>query len=168
MPLFFIFIIVPLVELMLLIEVGKVIGSGWTFLIIIATAIAGTKLVKQQGFQTWNKIQTELASGQLPAQAMFDGICILVSGVLLITPGFLTDILGLLLLTPPFRSVAYKQVGHRIKVQGAYTQNFHHSQNGFEQNDFEKRGQSNDEQSPLGRDRNPSSNVIDGEYERKD
>lgn len=123
MPLFFFFIIIPLVELMILLEVGSIIGSGWTFLIIIATAIVGTKLVKQQGTTTWSKIQSELNQGSVPAKAMFDGVCILISGVLLITPGFMTDILGMLLLTPPFRAAVYKQFGSRIQVRG--TSNMH-------------------------------------------
>ena len=119
MPLFCFFIIIPLVELMILLEVGSIIGSGWTFLIIIATAIVGTKLVKQQGTTTWSKIQSELNQGSVPAKAMFDGVCILISGVLLITPGFMTDILGMLLLTPPFRASVYKQFGSRIQVRSA-------------------------------------------------
>ena len=172
MPLFFIFIIVPLVELMLLIEVGSVIGSGWTFLIIIATAIIGTKLVKQQGLHTWQKIQQELATGALPAQSMFDGICILISGVLLITPGFITDIIGMLLLTPPFRAAAYKHVGHRIKVQGAFGgqpgfggQTFDHEGDAYR--DPNQSGQHYDNnENPRQADRSPK--VIEGDFERKD
>lgn len=176
MPLFFIFIVVPLLELMLLLEVGAIIGSGWTFLIIIVTAIIGTKLVKQQGLQTWSKIQQELAAGSLPAQAMFDGICILISGVLLITPGFMTDILGMLLLTPPFRKVVYSQVGHRIQVRSA----------GFNASGFSQHSSSSGQtfEHDLNRDNNPYSShdlngsenkslnndptIIDGEYKRKE
>ena len=158
MPLFIIFILVPLIELYILLEVGSIIGSGWTFLIIIATAILGTKLVKQQGLSTWQTIQQKMAQGQLPAQSLFDGICILVSGVLLITPGFMTDALGLLLLTPAFRSVTYQQMGHRVRVMG--------------QHKFGQSGQTNFEQeqtTSFERDdtpRNPTT--LDGEYTRKD
>ncbi len=189
MPLFFIFIIVPIIELMLLIEVGGQIGTGWTFLIIIATAILGTKLVKQQGLSTWSKIQQELASGTLPAKAMFEGICILISGVLLITPGFLTDIIGLLLLTPVFRTIMYSKVGHRVNIkaagfsQGPYG---HSQQSPFQQGTFQqdsyKQGETfdhagsensnannntyNNTQSDNVINKDPS--IIDADFERKD
>lgn len=159
MPLFLIFVLVPLIELMILIEVGGVIGSAWTFIIIIATALIGTRLVKQQGFQTWAKIQQEMATGQLPARALFDGICILISGVLLITPGFITDTIGFLLVTPPFRAAMYAQLGSRIQVrassqfqqQQSYGETFEHQQT---QNEFK--------QTPH------QPTTLDGEYERKD
>lgn len=184
MPLFFIFIIIPLIELMILLEVGSIIGSGWTFIIIIATAILGTKLVKQQGVQTWTKIQQELATGSLPAQAMFDGICILVSGVLLITPGFMTDIFGLLLLTPPFRKAVYLQVGHRVQVRGAgfNTSGFGQGGGGFsnqstgrtfenemDQNTHQDTGDSSSNSQQGYIDENPQQpTTIDGEYKRKE
>ena len=178
MPLFFIFIIIPLVELMILLEVGSVIGSGWTFLIIIATAIVGTKLVKQQGVHTWSKIQSELNLGALPAQAMVDGVCILVSGVLLITPGFMTDILGLLLLTPPFRSSVYKQVGSKIQVRSAgFGQNQGSPfggdfKGGFHQNDSYQQGNTYDQEdvdtSTSKQDDDTKPKVLEGDYIRKD
>jgi len=158
MPLFIIFIVVPLIELFLLLEVGSIIGSGWVFLLIIATAIIGTRLVKQQGLATWQNIQQQLAQGQLPAQSLFDGICILVSGVLLITPGFMTDILGFLLLAPVFRSMTYSQLGSRIKVQshGAFSQP---GANPFKQ----------DSESKFERDiKDRPTTTLDGEYTRKE
>ena len=162
MPLFFIFIVVPLIELYLLLEVGSIIGSGWVFLLIIATAIIGTRLVKQQGLATWQNIQHQLAQGQLPAQSLFDGICILVSGVLLITPGFMTDILGFLLLAPAFRSLSYSQLGSRIKVTGqqSYSQHTQYQQH----EEFNRDSKSRFEQDQN--DRQPTT--LDGEYTRKD
>ena len=156
MPLFLIFILVPLIELMLLIEVGGVIGTAWTFIIIIATALLGTRLVKQQGFQAWGNIQKEMATGQLPAQALFDGICILISGVLLITPGFITDTIGFLLVTPAFRAVMYSQLGSRIQVRaaGQFHQHQHHGQTFEHQEDVK--------QAPH------TPTTLDGEFERKD
>lgn len=159
MPLFVIFIVVPLIELMLLLEVGSIIGSGWTFLIIIVTAIVGTKLVKQQGLSTWGNIQKKMAQGELPAQDLFAGICILVSGVLLITPGFMTDILGLLLLTPPFRTLVYAKVGSRIQVVG--TQGQGHP---FGQAPTSEQPQD----SFVERENHNNPTTIDGEYTRKD
>lgn len=160
MPLFIIFIVVPLLELMLLLEVGSIIGSGWTFLIIILTAIIGTRLVRQQGISTWGNIQQELAQGQLPAKAIFDGICILISGVLLITPGFMTDVFGLLLLTPPFRAFVYLNVGSRIQVVGGSQ-----SRNTFE-GEFTQQQETNDFITRGTSEHKPTT--IDGEYSRKD
>ena len=161
MPLFIIFIVVPLIELFLLLEVGAIIGSGWTFLIIILTAILGTKLVKQQGLSTWQKIQQKLAQGQLPAQSMFDGICILISGVLLITPGFMTDGVGLLLLTPAFRVLAFKNLGDKIHVMGASRFQQHSQYQHFEHNQ-----EQDDLHQNHGKQKGPAT--LDGEYTRKD
>ena len=163
MPLFLVFIIVPLIELMLLIEVGGIIGSGWTFLIIIATAIIGTKLVKQQGLQTWSKIQQEMATAQLPAQSLFDGICILISGILLITPGLITDVIGMLLLTPAFRTLAYTQLGSKIKFKAASSAHFHQQNHSTYDGEFSHTDQS---QNKNLSDHQP--NTLDGEFERKD
>lgn len=159
MPLFLIFVLAPLIELMILIEVGGIIGSAWTFIIIIATALIGTRLVKQQGFQTWANIQQEMATGQLPARSLFDGICILISGVLLITPGFITDTIGFLLVTPPFRAAMYSQLGSRIQVRTAGQ--FHQQQNYGETFNHEQQ-QSEFKQAPH------QPTTLDGEYERKD
>jgi len=164
MPLFAIFILVPLIELMILLEVGAIIGSGWTFLIIIATAILGTKLVKQQGTSAWRTIQEKLAQGHLPGQAMFDGICILVSGVLLITPGFMTDILGMLLLTPPFRAVAFKHLGDKIHVVGA--NRFGGAQ--FQQSPFEQEQYQRQQSWQDSEANNKGPATLDGEFTRKD
>ena len=167
MPLFIVFIVVPLIELMLLIEVSGMIGSAWTFIIIIATALIGTRLVKQQGFQTWGNIQKEMATGQLPAQSLFDGICILISGVLLITPGFITDTIGFLLVTPPFRAMMYQQLSSKIKVR---TAGQFHQQQGFGQS-FEQQGQTYEHQEPVHDDIKQAPHkpaTLDGEFERKE
>lgn len=157
MPLFIIFVLVPLIELMLLIEVGGIIGSGWTFIIIIATALIGTKLVKQQGISTWSNIQTEMASGQLPARSLFDGICILISGVLLITPGFITDTIGFLLVTPAFRAAMYTQLGSRIQVK---------TMGGFQSHQQSQHSPFNDQAEQSKQVDEPTT--LDGEYTRKD
>lgn len=167
MPLFFIFIVVPLIELMLLLEVGAMIGSGWTFFIIILTAIIGTRLVKQQGLSTWQNIQQQIAQGQLPARAIFDGVCILVSGVLLITPGFMTDIIGLLLLTPLFRTLVYLKVGSRVQVVGGASGGQPFGQSFGQAPDFGQH-QSDDEKSVGSENASNRPTTIDGEYIRKD
>lgn len=101
--LFVLFLLVPLVELFVLIEVGEVIGAGWTILLVLATAILGAFMVKLQGLHTLHKAQAAIQQGQPPAMEMLEGAAILISGVMLLIPGFVTDALGFMLLIPPLR-----------------------------------------------------------------
>lgn len=94
------FTVLPAVELALLIKVGSIIGAGYTVLIVISTGVAGAYLARLQGFLTLRRIQEELNQGIMPADALFDGFLILCSGILLLTPGFLTDIIGFIGLFP--------------------------------------------------------------------
>ena len=98
--LFPIFVIVTIAEIAVLISVGEVFGTWPTVLLVIITALIGSTLLKQQGWSTMAKAQQSLAEGRSPAVEMLEGVVILVSGVLLLTPGFLTDGLGLLGLMP--------------------------------------------------------------------
>lgn len=101
--LFIIFLLVPLFEIYLLLEVGSIIGVGWTIFAVVFTAILGAALVRMQGFSTLNRIRTQMDQGQLPAVELFEGVFLLVAGALLLTPGFFTDAIGFACLTPPFR-----------------------------------------------------------------
>ena len=101
--LFLIFAVVPVLELYVLIKVGKVIGALDTVLLLLAVSFAGAWLVRRQGFGIMSRIQNELASGRAPAAELLDGFLVLVGGILLLTPGFLTDILGLVFLVPAGR-----------------------------------------------------------------
>lgn len=98
-----VFTVIPLIELALLIKVGSIIGIFWTLLLVVTTALAGTYLVKKQGIAVIGRIQQQLGSGRIPAEALLDGILILVAAVLLITPGILTDASGFCLLIPLIR-----------------------------------------------------------------
>jgi UPF0716 protein FxsA len=100
-----IFTIVPIIELYVLIEAGRQIGLGATIVMIFLTGIAGAYLARSQGFNIINRIQNELNKGTLPAEELFDGAMILAGGLLLLTPGFCTDLFGFCLLTPVTRSV---------------------------------------------------------------
>ena len=102
--LFPIFVVVTLAEIYVLVTVGQAIGGLSTVLLVIITAFIGSSLLKQQGWSTMAKAQQSIAEGRTPAVEMFEGVVILVSGVLLLTPGFITDILGLLGLMPWSRS----------------------------------------------------------------
>lgn len=100
------FIIVPLVELILLIKIGKLIGAANTILIVIITGIVGAAFARQQGAGVLMSIRNSLARGEIPGAQMLHGVMILVGGIFLITPGFLTDLAGLLLLIPFTRIIA--------------------------------------------------------------
>ncbi|GAX89475.1 FxsA family protein [Effusibacillus lacus] len=97
------FILVPIIEIYLLIQVGEVIGGWQTVLLVLLTGLLGAYLAKTQGRAVWYRLQSELSMGRPPGDALLDGVCVLAGGVLLLTPGFATDILGLVLLLPPTR-----------------------------------------------------------------
>lgn len=102
------FIIVPVVELYVLIEIGRKIGTWSTIGIIILTGILGAYLVKSQGFLILRKIQNDLNEGILPGDSLIQGAIILAGGILLITPGFITDTIGFVFLIPTGREVVKK------------------------------------------------------------
>jgi len=124
-PLFFLFVVVPLVELMILIQVGGVIGTLPTILICVATGAAGAKLAKAEGRAALQRMNQAVAAGRIPTDDIVDGLLILVAGALLLTPGYLTDATGLLLLFPPSRALIRPRVvrwflGHaKTRVVGA-------------------------------------------------
>ena len=99
------FVVVPFVELYILIELGSRIGVAATLGIVIITGIVGAYLAKYEGLYVLRRIQMELASGSMPADALFDGVLVLIGGVLLLTPGILTDATGFLLLLPGSRGL---------------------------------------------------------------
>ncbi len=99
------FITVPILEIYILLEVGNTIGLGATILLVFATGIAGAHLAKSQGLSLMLKIQEEMAAGRMPAEEMIDGAMVLSGGLLLLTPGFCTDLSGFLLLAPFSRTI---------------------------------------------------------------
>ncbi len=109
------FIVVPAVELLLLIELGGLIGPLLTVAVIVITGAAGASLARWQGLSVLRQVQREMAGGQLPAGALVDGVIILIAGALLMTPGFLTDIVGFLLLVPGVRGVVKRALRARFE-----------------------------------------------------
>ena len=109
------FISVPIIELFLLIEVGKKISWELTILIIFITAIIGARLTKTQGSQTIRNVQSALRLGKIPHREVLDGLMILVAGAILLTPGFLTDFVGFCLLIPKLRSYLQKFLKNFLK-----------------------------------------------------
>ena len=97
------FITIPLVEIAILIKIGKVIGAGYTIALVIGTAILGAALLRTQGISTLAKVQANISRGQLPATELIEGLILLISGALLLTPGFFTDTIGFLMLVPTLR-----------------------------------------------------------------
>jgi len=108
--LFPIFVIMTLLEIYVLVSVGESIGGFSTVLLVVITALIGSTLLKQQGWSTMAKAQESMARGQTPAFEMLEGVVILISGVLLLTPGFITDALGLLGLMPWSRTYFIDQI----------------------------------------------------------
>jgi UPF0716 protein FxsA len=125
MPLLFLlFLAVPFIEIWLLIKVGTVIGAGWTIFMVVATAVIGAGLVRAQGLSTISRIQQEMAAGRLPADEVLQGVFLLVSGALLVTPGFFTDSIGFALLIPAVR----RYLASRLVLGGRFGFQMHRPQ----------------------------------------
>ena len=107
------FTLVPLVELYALIRLGSLIGAGPTILLVLGTGAAGAWLARREGFRSWSAVQSELAAGRLPAEELLHAL-VVVAGVLLVTPGVLTDAFGLLMLIRPVRAAMIRRVRSRI------------------------------------------------------
>lgn len=112
-----IFTVVPLLELYILIEAGRTIGLGATVLLVLLTGIAGAWLARSQGTEILRQIQTETAGGRMPATTLLDGALVLVGGLLLLTPGFFTDLLGFSFLAPITRKVWRKGLNVWLQQQ---------------------------------------------------
>jgi len=118
MWLFALFVGVPILEIALFIQVGGWLGLWPTLGIVILTALAGTILLRTQGIQTMGRLQSSVAEGKNPMDPIAHGAMILISAVLLLTPGFFTDIVGLSLLIPPVRQLLIKNGANKIATKG--------------------------------------------------
>ena len=123
--LFLVVLIIPFAEIYLLLQVGSIIGAFPTILLVVFTAALGAWLLKQQGFATFRRFQENLAQGTIPAYEMIEGPIILLGGLLLLTPGFITDILGFACLIPLLRKKIAQYVieNQLIQAGGAFQQN---------------------------------------------
>jgi UPF0716 protein FxsA len=106
-----IFIVVPIVELYVIIQVGQAIGILPTLALLLADAVLGSLLLRHQGRGAWRRFNEALAQRRFPAREVADGVMIAVGGTLLLTPGFVTDIFGLILLIPPTRAIVRRLLG---------------------------------------------------------
>lgn len=155
------FILVPIIEIGLFIQVGGFLGLWPTIALVLITAFVGASLVRSQGLQTLMNVQNRLQQGELPAQQIVEGVMLAVAGVLLLTPGFMTDALGMSILLPAPRAVIAKYLMSKMVVRsvGGGFQGGFEQQNGFDQDPFQRNpfDQSHDK-----------GNTFEGEYERKD
>ncbi len=114
--------IIPFAEIYLLLEVGSVIGAFWTIFLVVFTATLGAWLLRQQGFSTFRRFQESLRQGIIPAYEMIEGPIILLGGALLLTPGFITDLIGFACLVPSLRKkiAQYVLEKHLIQASGVF------------------------------------------------
>ena len=161
------FIVVPLVELYFIIVVGEMIGALWTIILVLMTAVIGVNLLRVQGMNTLTRAQHNMAQGQIPAMEMMEGVALAVAGVLLITPGFITDSIGFLCLIPASRQAIIRFLMARATMvshhgnRSASWQSRHHQ-------DFQKRRH---DSKPGSADAKPAKKVgrtIEGEFHRED
>jgi UPF0716 protein FxsA len=103
--LFFIFIVVPIAEIYVLIQIGQAIGLLPTIALLILDSVLGAALMRSQGRAAWMRFNAALAEGRVPGREVMDGALVIFGGALLLTPGFLSDVLGLILLLPPTRAI---------------------------------------------------------------
>lgn len=121
--LFLLFTIVPAVELYLLLQIGSVVGPTWTFLMVVAVGILGSWLAKREGLGLMRQLLDELNQGIPPGARLMEGVLVLVGSVLLITPGVLTDVMGIALIAPPSRRWLAPRVlaylAQRFEIRGS-------------------------------------------------
>lgn len=181
--LFLLFVIIPIIEIAVLMNVGALIGPWSTVAIVVVTAWLGAKNVKAQGVATLTSVQTKMAQGQMPNDEIVAGLLLLVAGVLLVTPGFVTDFFGLSLLVPAVRSALVNTVQAQLvasqkngaSFQFHSSQSFQGGQSPFDQSGFQE-GNTYDHEpevkDPFEKKIAPKSShqsaTLDGEYERKD
>jgi len=118
-------VIVPIVEIAVFIQAGELIGLWPTIGTVILTAMVGSALLRHQGLSTLVRVRESMDAGRLPVEELFDGLCLLVAGVFLLTPGFVTDGFGLLLFLPVFRSELRKLMATRLKARGNFNIHMH-------------------------------------------
>ena len=108
------FITVPILELFVILQIGDLIGVWWTVLLLIADSILGSVLMRSQGRAAWRRFNETLQAGRPPAREVLDGVLIVFGGALLLTPGFVTDVVGLTFLLPPTRAVLRRLLVRRF------------------------------------------------------
>jgi len=119
------FLVIPIVEIYVLIQVGQVIGAWWTVVLLVADSVFGSWLLKREGVRAWRALQTALTEGRMPARELADAALIVFGGTLMITPGFVTDAVGLLAILPFTRPVARRLLTAVVARRLAVVRNVH-------------------------------------------
>lgn len=180
--LFLLFIIIPIIEIAVLMQVGALLGLWPTIGIVIGSAWLGAKYVRQQGLATMQSVQTKMAQGEMPSSEIVTGMLLLVAGVLLVTPGFVTDIFGLSLLIPAVRAALSGAVQkHLVTAQTAgspfgasasfYSAHSANSQGHNEGNVYEHEGSatsSHHSREPVTPISHHQGETLEGTFERKE
>lgn len=109
------FTVVPVLELWLLLRIGAWLGAGSTVILVILTGIVGATLARREGVHAWSAVQAELSAGRIPGRKLLEALLVLLAGIVLVTPGVLTDGLGLLLLVRPVRERLVRQLEERYR-----------------------------------------------------
>ncbi|MCF2949238.1 FxsA family protein [Paraglaciecola aquimarina] len=155
--LFILFAVLPIIEIAILINVGEQIGGWYTVAIVVLTAFFGARLVRQEGLSTLTQAQQKMQSGQMPGQEMAEGLLLVIAGVLLVTPGFVTDGVGFLLSLPMTRPLIAKGLMKHMSVNmvnTSYQADFTHQTSN--QYDFQQK------------EEQESGEIIEGEFVDKD
>lgn len=148
--LFVLFTAVSLLEIFVLVKIGSLLGALPTVALVIVTALIGSALVRSQGLQLIQQYQQRIAKGEMPGQQLVEGLMLIITGVLLVTPGFVTDLCGLLLLQPSLRASIAKKLLANVKFSpGTMGGNYSQPPSGFSKSNIDH-------------------NIIEGEFERKD
>ncbi|UXK09257.1 FxsA family protein [Shewanella putrefaciens] len=169
--LFLLFVLIPVVELSVLIRVGEVLGTWTTIGLVLFTAILGVSLVRSQGISTLMQVQQKLTRGEAPGQEIVEGMMLAMAGVLLVIPGFVTDFIGLLLLTPltrrPIAALVFKRMQLRV-VAGLHGG----MKGGFGEGPFSQHTQDPGSNpfghSPFEQDKPAQGNTYEGDFEHKE
>lgn len=167
--LFLIFVLIPVVELSVLIRVGEILGTWTTIGLVLFTAVLGVSLVRSQGLSTLMQVQQKLARGEAPGQEIVEGMMLAMAGVLLVIPGFVTDFIGLLLLTPltrrPIAALVFKRMQLRVVsglqggMHGGFGAGPFGPHSGSQSNPFG--------QPPFEQGKHGEGNVYEGDFEHK-
>lgn len=167
--LFLSFVLIPVIELSVLIRVGTILGTWTTIGLVLFTAVLGVSLVRSQGLSTLMQMQQKLARGEAPGQEIVEGMMLAMAGVLLLIPGFVTDFVGLLLLTPltrrPIAALLFKRLqlrvvaGLRGGMHGGFSSGPFGPHSGSQSNPFGH--------NPYGQDKHTDGNVYEGDFEHR-
>ena len=155
-----VFIALPVLEISLMIHVGQVLGTWNTVALIILSAVVGASLVRSQGVAKLIMVREKVARGELPGLEIVESVMLALAGVLLVLPGFITDLIGVLFITPFTRKPIAQYIFSRMKVNIVSSQSFNQSNNPFGQSPFGH--------SPFDKDsQDQSGNTFEGDYETK-